>query len=411
MSFIKDKGFEDAFGKMIADGTENNLNLPSHFPYSPEMQRIFVDGSRVFPEYNTVSQYNHQGSFHELSPASGETVVFVSAERPSYLVQFEIKSTFALQTNQSLTTGDFVRCGLFNDTNGWFLEQNGSHSSTEVDLVVLENGSEVVRETNTISKAIEDAFTVFELRTSWYRVGAQKWKQFFTNNGEEKKEEIGRTSIDTIGGPEQGNLPLRYEVKADSSTSGLTLRAGSTSHVTLGSSSANFRTKVGDFEDNIGSTGTWVPIRAFRVDPNRENVNTQLSNLSILSFSDSNVTKVQTLGLAFDETNVTFGGGGSWSTPNFWTEENNVIQTRSDLSNIVDSTGTSVTSANNPGGFQLGFDILTSLATSQKLEKGSSTVENQNVKKTISSRDILVIMGQTDTTGDVGYSLVIEQDW
>jgi len=266
MSFTQDLGFEDAFGKLIADNTSNVLSIPSHFPFNAERLRLFVNGSRAFQQYSNQAQYNFNGSVHQLFPGSGENVTLESARRPSYQVHNEFEASFAFSINQPLNIGDQVRVGLYDDTDGWFLERNGNHGTNEVDLVIRESGSEAIRETKTLSINPVGTFTRFLLRTSWYRIGAAKWQQFFTQNGEEFNEEIGSISIDNEGGPRQANLPLRFEANASTGTSGLQVNAGSVSHVLLGDAAfgGNARTKRFFFDDDVQTTGTWVPVRAFR---------------------------------------------------------------------------------------------------------------------------------------------------
>jgi len=42
----------DAFGNEISNRT-NVLDLAAHYPYSPERWRLFSNGSRIFPEYQS----------------------------------------------------------------------------------------------------------------------------------------------------------------------------------------------------------------------------------------------------------------------------------------------------------------------------------------------------------------------
>jgi hypothetical protein len=54
-------GYEDSFGKLIADNTRDVIDIGSHYPYSPERWRLLVDGTRQFPEYGSVAESGSTG--------------------------------------------------------------------------------------------------------------------------------------------------------------------------------------------------------------------------------------------------------------------------------------------------------------------------------------------------------------
>jgi len=59
----------------------------------------------------------------------------------------------------------------------------------------------------------------------------------------------------------------------------------------------------------------------------------------------------------------------------------------------------------------LGYGKLAATSVGQKFDKGISETELAEAKRVISTRDIVVVLGQTDTTGDVGYNLTFKQEW
>ena len=403
-------GYEDAFGTPTVKTTTNESNLAGHYPYSPERWRLFKgdnsSGNRLFPEYNTVAEYNHAGDYHELQPAGGETIIFESAERYRYVVQYELEATWALAINQALNQNDYIRCGLYDGTDGWFLEHNGNHESNEVDLVLLRAGSEQYRQTETVGKGGFQTNTRFGLETAWYDVTRQLWTQSYSDAGEQKNPIIGTASNDDERGPQKGNLNLRFEVHADSGTSGLVLEAGSAALVTKGSGKDNFRSKAKYHVDTVDDANTWTPVRAFREKQDFSVVNNQLLRFSLVSYSQD--TPVEASIQVFDETNVTFGTDG-WATPDVWNETNNAIETRSDVNNIVDSDGNSVATATDPGGFQGGYTVLAPTSGNQ-FQKGASEV-NLGVKRNIPNGDIAVLLVNVGSTGDLGHVEAFEQDW
>ena len=402
----------DLFNKLIADTTNNESNLASHYPYSPERWRLFkgsnASGNRLFPEYDTVSEYNHRGDVHELKPASGETIIFESAERYRYVVQYEILATWAFQINQELQSGDHIRVGLYDGDDGWFLEKNGDHADYKVDLVMLRDGSEVYRKEREVSRKLIYK-TRMGLFTAWYDVSRQFWIQSYSaEHGIQQNKEIDKVaSKKDENGPKKGNVNLRYEVKASNSTNGLVLEAGSSALVTLGSGADNFRSKSAYFNDNVGSTNVWVPIRAFREIPEKKVINNQL--LSLVALSHTGGDRITLTAQCFDETNVTFTDSDSWSTPDSWQRQNNALETRNDVDQVADNSGNLATNPDDPGGFQTGHTVLDPTEGTQ-FQKGASEADI-GVKRNIPDGDIAVVMAETGATGDVGYVTNFEQDW
>lgn len=401
----------DAFGNDISDRT-NVLDLGAHYPYSPERWRLFADGSRIFPEYestiNDLSQYTHDEDTHDLSPAAGETVTLESAERPRYVVAYELAITWAFAINQSLTGDDQIQIGAYDGSDGWYLEHRGDHPDDVTCDVVLERDSnEVYRETGQDLRKAATTFARAKLQTGWYDVTRQDWERSYTNDGDQENETIATVSADDARGSRTGNLPVHFSVTADASTSDLVLSAGSAAQVNLGRTTPITRIKPPEpFTDNIGSTGTWVPLRAFRVDPDRRIVNFQLKDLKVLSYSSDALVTVAISSLPASK--VAFSGGDSWGTPAPLTPTSSVLETRTDIDTIVDRSGASVSTTTEPGPFCLSTASLT--PTDQQFQKGSSS-DTSDEKRNIPRDDIAVAMGKAGSTGDVTYANDWEEDW
>lgn len=417
---------QDAFDNLVTNRT-NVLDLASHYPYSPERWRLFVDGTRVFPEYanpivNGLDQYSHgrmdgangaAKDVHTLSPAAGETVVLETAESPRYVVQFELAATLAAQLNQELVGDDRVRLGLFDGSDGWFFEQRADLAADECELVCLRAGSEIYREGPFKTSRVTTALSRLRLITGWYNLTRQQWEQSHSDGGRQRNVLIGGpgVSADDQRGPETGNLPLRFDVTADASTSNLELYAGSCAQVNLGTTTAFTRQKTATVTTNIGTTGTWVPIHAIRVDPNRDIINAQLVDTDIVGFSGSDDVRVMPIACA--NSKVADGTGSAltdsdFATPTEHTPTNSVIESTSAVGEFPDATGSLVTSATDPGGYQLGFASSYTSGTGSKtqVESGGKTM-----KRGIRRDDICVFLGYADSTGDVTVEYITEQDW
>lgn len=395
--------WSDAFENQVGSRT-NVLDIAAHYPYSPERLRLFVDGSRVFPEYGAVSQYDHTDDTHDLQPAGGETVTLESTERPRYVVQYELAATWAFAVNQDLATGDSIRVGLYDGTDGWYMEHTGAQSPTAADFVLERNGSEVYRESDVdIHKTVRTNARL-KLQTGWYDVTRQRWERSFPSNGGQQNPVIGEFSADDERGSRYGNLPLHFSVTAAAGTSGLTLHAGSAAQVNLGRTTSFTRAQTAMLSGlSIGSTGTWVPLAALRIDPDRHIVNTQLTVLQPMEYSEA--ADVQLMALAVDPSNTDASG---WTTPPEHSAENSVVEYTESVSTLPDSTGTVGPSATAPGGYQVGYGSLYTSGTGSKMAQSTA---NRTPKRELSGRDVVLLVGTSDTTGDVTLEYQTEQDW
>jgi hypothetical protein len=408
----------DAFNNDTTNRT-NVLDLAAHYPYSPERWRIFVDGTRQFPSYGPVPQYSHDTDRHLLQPKAGETVVFESAERPRYVVAYELEATFANTMNQALTPGDRVRIGAYDGENGWYVEHRGEHAPTEVDLVVERAENVVARaEDESLEKPLTE-FTRLSLQTGWYDVTRQEWQQSFAAESDatgvdeyqQQNPQIGTTAVPDRRGSQCGNVPAHFEVTASDTTTDLVLEAGSAAQVNLGTTTPLQRTKFALTTDNIDTASTWVPLRVYRIDPARDIINTQLDTVSIVEFPQGET--VQVLVQAYSKLNVADANGNQLTDSNFevlpeFNPQNNVLQTSTDVEQVANNTGTLQTTIDNPGGFQIGRDIL---AAGSGPEATGDVPNLTNIKRPLYADDLFVIFGKTASTGDVSYQIQFEQDW
>jgi hypothetical protein len=334
-------------------------------------------------------------------------------------VGYELEATFAHTVNQALTSGDRVRVGAYNGADGWYAEHRGDHAATEVDLMVKRAGNVVAKSEDQSLERPLTKFTRFALQTGWYSVTRQEWRQSFPaqspRNGSDEYEQhnplIGTTAIPDQRGSRVGNLPIHFEVTASDTTTDLVLRAGSAAQVNLGTTTPLQRTKFALTTDNIDTASTWVPLRVYRIDPDRDIINTQLDTVSIVEFPQGET--VQVLVQAYSKLNVADANGNQLTDSNFevlpeFNPQNNVLQTSTDVEQAVDDTGTLQTTIDSPGGFQIGRDIL---AAGSGPEATGDVPNLTNIKRPLYADDLFVIFGKTASTGDVSYQIQFEQDW
>lgn len=407
----------DAFENDINNRT-NVLDLAAHYPYSPERWRLFVDGSRVYPEYDTVPQYTHATDRHELAPAAGETVTFRSAERPRYVVQYELASTWAFALNQELAAGDSLRVGLYDGEDGWYMEQTGAHDPDEADFVMERDGSEVYRREDRYIELETTAFGRLRLSTGWYDLTRQEWQRSYpaaSQRADEKGEFIQQNPTVATGGapaqqgPRTGNLPVYFSVTASGSTTDLVLSAGSAAQVNLGTTTEFRRVKAFTDDAEITTTGTWEPIHAFRADPARDIVNTQLSEFRILAYGGDTLDLIIQ---AHAAEKVLNGAGdplnGNFVYPVELSDTNNVIQITDGVAEAPDDTGTPVATTANPGGYQIGR--VAQRTTGQGNTTSTQTTSTES-KRALYGQDVGVLWANGDATGTVEFEIRTEQDW
>lgn len=410
--------WSDVFEDQVSQRT-NTLDIASHYPFSPERWRLSVDGTRQLVQYGSVPQYTHDTDRHLLQPAAGETVALQTAERPRYVVQYELACSFAFSITQSLASGDSIKVGLYNGADGWYFEQNGSHTDATGDFVMERDGSEVYRESDVDIRVPTTQFARLALFTGWYDITRQQWERSYAEevtrdgrtNTVQQNRTVAKAAAPDARGPRKGNLPLRFEVTASSATTGLTLNAGSCAQVNLGETTQFNRSKKFFATDSVTVTDAWEPLRAFRVDPARDVVTVQLSNVSIGKYSTSD--DVELLMLAGDTSNVLDTNGdqltdADFSVPNETSPQNSVIEESTAVEQFPDSTGTPQTSMTNPGGWQLARSELLSESKRALASAADIPVE---AKRPIYDGDIAVILAKSGTAGDISYQLQTEQDW
>jgi len=399
------EGWTDAFDNQVS-GRTNLIDLAAHYPASPERWRLFVDGTRQLLQYTDPSQYTHAADVHEISPASGEEVVFRSAERPRYTVQYELAATWAFSVNQALEGDDTLKVGLYDGSDGWYLEHRGDHPDSQTGDIVTERAGSVVKRVEDVNlNTPVTEFARLKVQTGWYNITRQVWERSYSQDGEQKNPEIARSDMGGDRGPETGNLNLYYSIEADASTTGLTLNAGSTAQVNLGTTVPFLRQKTQSFDATVDNADTWEPIYAFRVDPDREIVNVQVVNLDITAVSDTGAD-VKTMVMAFDQSKTDASG---FATPPEHSATNSVIEEAGSVSTFPDSTGTVGTTADNPGGYQLAFSSVYSSGTGVN---AVTRTGSRTRKRPIFNGDIGVVLAYSDTAAvDVSGEIVTEQDW
>lgn len=402
---------ENSLGDLIADGKLNLLDIATQYNFSPERVRLYRNGSREFPQYNTVSQFEDAADHWKLKPDAGDTMHIESAESATYVVNYSLLASFAFQLNQSLQDGDALRVGPRgpDDANGWYMEQRGAdHTDTQMDIIELSNGS-----TSTLASDVElDKPTTgwyrYECEYGWYAVLNQIWKQTYTVDGDVTNRQFAKTSRDGARGPEEGNLNLWYEIEAGGSTTGLELEVGSMGMVIEGNPTSLTRDKK-QFESETvsGTDNAWIPIYAFRIDPDDASVNSQFKQLEALNYGANDDCELVVAAFDPSKTDAT-----EWTTPDYHHDDNSVFQKTTNVSQVANSTGSLKTlAADEKYG---GLTVASAVVLGGGNTAGTSADANRGrvEKKSVLASDHYVMLARTGTTeSTLDFTWDADQNW
>jgi hypothetical protein len=394
---------------------------------------VFVDGVRQFIQYDGFpAQFDDTvDSFSLLPQADGEVVTLKTAERYRYVVGYIIEWSFAFQTNQDLQPGDVWAVGygdpdLENSTDdtpgpnadGWFVYQTASHDPDTVTLAEYRNGTAVDTDDTSLSQ-LPRTWGRIAGRTNWYNVGETNLTETYVGTNDNGRTEQQNEPVAVVGavegkGPERGNQRIHASVKTGADGAGnLELEVGSIGLRTLGQVTNILRTKTFDFDvDYTGTTGEFEPLLAIRVDPDRQEVNTQFNILEPLEFDGND--DIVLIAQLFDKTKVLDGNGdqldgADFTVPTELSATNSVLQTSLAVEQVPNNTGTPQTSMVNPGGYQVAYGSLTSSGSGGSAQRVTSRARTQ--KRAVPNGDIAVLMARSDSTGTVTGDLQFEQDW
>lgn len=392
--------YEDAFDTQIADSVTNQFDIASHHKFSPERVRLFRNGARAFPQYNSVAQFTDQPDVWTLQPDAGDTMHVESAESIAYVVNYVAQLSFAADINQELTDGDVLRMGPWNGEEGWIIEQRGAdHGPREFDIIRYRDGvrEQLIDEQLILPKPTTD-WARYEVDYNWYQAGNQIWKQTFTDAGKQLNREVARTSNDNKrNGPQQANLNIRVEIKASADTTGLECNVGSIGGRIKGNATTIVRNKPQQVEVAIdGTADAWEPVYAVRIAPEDGVVNAQLRRVSALSYS-SNAT-LQLVAVSFDESKTDIADA-DWRDPEFHDDFNSALEATTAVSQVANESGTVTDLA---AGEDFGGYIL---ASAIDIDGGNVSGTSQTVTQSIKQRkailesDHVVFLAKTDTTG------------
>lgn len=400
-----------SFNQLIADSTQNKADIASHYPHSPERHRLYINGSRFNLQYDTTPKFENAIDSWKLKPAANDTMEYITAERFRYVVGYVLAVSQALQTNQSLQTGDKVVIGygdpdLSNNmanADGWFIEFVPELNDNQAYATTYRDGTQLDSQRVDFEKGITDWRRIENL-LNWYNVGNRKVVETFTYRGSQSNPIQQDTSIDDDKGPTTGNQRVTFAVQAGSGTSNLELECGSIGVIVKGNVTPLIRAKSYTQTSSHSGSGNWEALAALRVDPNRDRVNTQLTSLQVMETSVD--ADVRLMAISFDPANTNATG---FITPPEHNHDNSVVEVTTNVSEFVDSTGTTTTATADPGGYQIGYAsrYTAGTGTANRRESSASRVRKRNIY----NGDYAVILANTGSAMSITFEVETEQDW
>lgn len=413
----------DAFGNLLARNTTNEADIGSQYNYSPERQRLYLNGERVHIQYGEGgSIFNDTVDSFELTPNQGDVLKLTTAERFRYIVGYVIRPSFSYKVSRQLEDGDKIVVGYGDadlennmaNADGWFFIYTPDLEDKQVEIAEYRLGEKVSSSIVDVNKAI-NVWKRMAIWINWYNVGINHFQETFTDNGQQHNPIVGSLAVDDDKGPASANQRVEFAIQRASDSSPITLEIGSVGVETLGDVGVIKRQKVSTHNHTFSSTAVnndeWEPILAIRNNPDNPNVYNELLEIFITEWDGTDDCRL--VAKAHHQSKVYKSGDveledSDFSPPSLHNEFNSAIQVSTAVTKAADNTGSIVATTENPGGYQIGFTQTRSTGSGNNRE---TTRTKRQIKRSIHNGDIIVIWGNADSTDNLDYEIVIEQDW
>ncbi len=406
---------EDAFENFITEGIINEADLSANYPYSPERYRLFKNGVRLFPEYNSVAEYSDLIDSHELIPAQGDVLKFRTAERFSYRVGYVIEPSFAFSLSRSPQEEDVFIVGYGDadlesaaldqsvgpNADGWFFVFDSSIQSHQVKVEEYRQGTQIGAKVASLNRLIT-IWKRLAIDINWYNVGRNSFYETYTENGEQFNPLLADLSVDYDKGPAIANNRVEFAIRRGSATNAITANIGSIGLKTYGDFRPLKRAKQGVLDLSLpDTTSSWQAVAALRTATDKNVINTQLTTFDVLGFDGNNNLQVLLVAVDPSQTDAT-----GFATPADQTSFATTVELTTNISTFPDNTGTVVSSTSNPGGHQL---LQAGVFSGKTL---TSTVKSEStIKQVLYEDDIAVILVKTSEAADATLGYESTQDW
>jgi len=398
----------DAFGKQIADGTRNAIDIPSMYDFNPERLRLYENDARVAPAEISGQFVDAEGEYR-LEPDAGNKLEMHSSERPRYIVGYEAQGSLAANLNSTLGSGDVVEWGLRDRSdpeNKAFFEFSGDG---EPRAVIKREGVEVASENIRLPDglSIQDP-TRYAIDFNWYGVGSFVFSISYTNGSQDTGEkQVNKTLAELTVNGTQTTADAAFHIyhEIDAATAGQSLSVGSYGFLVYGSIQETTRTKAARLTGlSYGGSGNYEALAAVRIPDQRGNIYCQFKNVTVFPANTSG--ELLAIVVSGDETDAS-----GFTVPPQQSEANSVVRQTTNVTTFPDADGNSVTADPDPNGYQVGFTRFESAGSGNNARVATSdVVEN---KRPLYEDDIAIFLYKADseTSDTVNLTYYVEQDW
>lgn len=404
------EGWRDGFGDLVAKGTRNTLDLPAFYDFSEERYRFIENGTRIPDPDSNSTRFSDQDEQFLIEPQAGDTLEFKTAEAPRYIVGSDVDASWAFQFLTPLVDASdsftlFVE-GAFE------IEYDGAGNVT---FRSLESGVEKASTTVEPPNGL-DSPSRPELTFNWYAVGRAEVVIEYTAEDAQKS---GEPAVITVDDDWLSDSPVgRMGYRLDVTNPGIQLEAGSMAYIPQTDTPPTGRPKPHLFTsgelNQVPASGFGV-VGALRVDPDRENVFTSVTDVSVTAEASVDV-ELWLQAVSPSLTDADFGdpaGDGSNRGPAYPrnnSPQNNVLQWTPNVSTFPTRTY-AVDGSSIPNGRNVGVARETSAGTGAGTQK---TGQDFTKKRPIYPDDVVLMIGHTPddaTATDVDVFLATDQDW
>lgn len=412
VSIVEFEDWEDAFGDPVIKGVRNAIDLPAFYDFSEERYRFIENGSRVVDPDSDSTRFTDQDEQFLIQPEAGDTLEFKTAEAPRYIVGSDADASWSfkfvdgggLQTvddTMTLFVGDAFEVEYRGDGTGRFR--------------TLENGSEKTGKDFQPPRDIENP-TRPDITFNWYAVGRAELIIEYTESAVQKSTAAKKLTVDDDWLSDDPTGRMGFEL--DVANSGIELEAGSMAYIPQTDTTPTGRPKPHIFSSDelnqVAATG-YTALGAIRIDPNRDNVFTNITGAEVSAESSVDV-ELELKAVPADTTDADFqdpDGDGTNEGPAYPrtnSPQNSVIQWTPNVSTFPTRTynvdGTQV-----PNGRSVGAAYEGSAGTGAGTSKSGQGFRR---KRPIYPDDVVVMLGHTpdaDTATGVDVFLETDQDW
>jgi len=399
----------DAFGKLIADGTNNRADLTSAFTYSSESYRLYEQGERVDLRYGAGEDvFTDERDVYKLTPGADNTLTFQTAKRFRYVVQYGAIWSQALQISRELEAGETIRIYFDGSkpTEPFLEDAHGLEVTSEGAVMFLNrNGSRLREKELELARPLTD-WTLFQIDFNWYGVGPYRFKQIYTDDKDrQQNERIGQIAVEGDRPSRSPNGRITVEVETEGE-SDLEVEVGSSGFVVQGGAgvtpTVRQKSTVVDDVSHSGS-GEYEPLFAFRVNPDNNLVTMQVERVLPTDFDTSLVLNIIAV-----EPDLTDVDPADFETAPEQSAQASAFQLTTEITEFPDNDGNQVTSAVAPGGYQIGF--ATSAVEGQGAGRRKSALGVKR-ERGIQDTDYAVVLARASTADTFDVEIDTRQEW